>query len=46
MLPVNAFSVILAVFLCINGFTSYPVQILCAFEIIEQFKFFNNKIDS
>jgi len=29
-----------------NAITSYPVQILCAFEIVEDLKFFKNERDS
>ena len=44
--PDNAMSVLINLFFTINTFTSYPVQILCCFEILETYKFFNNEEDS
>ena len=31
---------------CVNAVTSYPLQILCAFEIVEDLPFFQNPQDS
>jgi amino acid permease len=45
-LPINAFSIIITALLCVNAFSSYPVQILCTFEIIEELSFFKNDHDS
>lgn len=36
LVPLNTFVIITNVFFCINALTSYPVQILCVFEIIEE----------
>jgi amino acid permease len=39
-LPINGFTIFLYILFSINAITSYPIQILCAFEIIEDLKFF------
>ena len=37
LVPVNAMVIFIFVCVCINALTSYPVQILAAFSIIEKF---------
>jgi amino acid permease len=39
-LDISGFTILIDVLFCINAITSYPLQILCAFEIIEDFAFF------
>jgi amino acid permease len=46
LLPINAFTISIMLLFCANALTSYPVQILCLYEIIEDLSFFNNKADS
>jgi amino acid permease len=45
-LPLSAFTIPINIFFCINTLTSYPIQILCAFEIIEEMPFFQQQTDS
>jgi hypothetical protein len=45
-LPLNAFTIPINILFCINALTSYPLQILCAFEIIEDLPFFQKSSDS
>src|SRR5437868_3074921 len=45
-LPLNALTIALTLYFCINALCSYPVQILCVFEIIEEADYFNKKTDS
>jgi amino acid permease len=37
---ITPFTTFIIVCVCINALCSYPVQILCAFDILEQAKFF------
>lgn len=46
MVPINGFVVVCIVLFSINALSSYPIQILCCFEIIEEAKFFNNTEDT
>lgn len=41
LVPINAFTLIINLLFCYNALTSYPVQILCAFGIIEEAPFFH-----
>jgi solute carrier family 36 (proton-coupled amino acid transporter) len=45
-LPITAFTIAIQILFCINALSSYPIQILCAFEIIEDLEFFSRKQDS
>lgn len=45
-LAINGFTIFLYVLFSLNAITSYPVQILCAYEIIEDLKFFKQESDS
>lgn len=45
-LPLSAFTIAINILFCINTLTSYPLQILCAFEIIEDLPFFHNRNES
>lgn len=45
-LPLTAFTIAINILFCINTLTSYPIQILCAFEIIEEMPFFQKQTDS
>lgn len=45
-LPMNAFTIAINLLFCVNALTSYPLQILCAFEIIEDLPYFKNNLDS
>jgi hypothetical protein len=40
------YNIVIICLFCINALASYPIQILCAFEIIEEYKFFNNEVDT
>ena len=42
-LPITGFTIAIQILFCLNALSSYPVQILCAFEIIEDLEFFKNK---
>ena len=46
LVPDEWLSICVNLFFAINTLTSYPVQILCCFEILETYKFFNNDVDS
>lgn len=46
LLPITGFTILINVLFCLNALTSYPVQILCAFEIIEDLPFFKMESDS
>lgn len=39
-LPITKFTIAINILFCLNALTSYPLQILCAFEIIEDLPFF------
>ena len=45
-MPDEWLSICVNLFFAINTLTSYPVQILCCFEILETYKFFSNDVDS
>ncbi len=45
-MPLTAFSIVINVCFCVTAITSYPLQILCAFQIIETLPFFNNNQDT
>jgi len=45
-LGINGFTIFLYILFSINTIASYPIQILCAFEIIEDLKFFRKEYDS
>ena len=45
-LPKIPYNIIIICLFCINALASYPIQILCTFEIIEEYAFFNNPKDS
>lgn len=45
-LEINAFTIVINILFCINAITSYPIQILCCFMIIEKYQFFNQPQDS
>ena len=38
--PINAYVTCVYVFVCINALVSYPLQILAAFDIAEQHRYF------
>ncbi|TNV72261.1 hypothetical protein FGO68_gene13750 [Halteria grandinella] len=46
LLPIGPLTIAINLLFCVNAITSYPVQILCAFEIVEELTFFNNTSDS
>lgn len=45
-LPINGLSILIYILFSFNALSSYPIQILCAFEIIEDLKFFKQESDS
>ncbi|CDW84980.1 UNKNOWN [Stylonychia lemnae] len=45
-LPISGFTILIYVLFSFNAIASYPVQILCAFEIVEDLKFFRQERDS
>jgi len=45
-LSISGFTIIIYILFSFNAIASYPVQILCAFEIVEDLKFFKNDRDS
>ena len=42
LLPINGFTIFITFCVCFNAFCSYPVQILAAFEIIEEHPFYKD----
>eukprot|EP00347_Sterkiella_histriomuscorum_P016583 403352633 len=45
-LKINGLTIFVYILFSYNAIASYPVQILCAFEIIEELKFFKQESDS
>lgn len=45
-LSLNSMTIAVTAYFCINALASYPVQILCVFEIFEEAPFFNKIKDS
>lgn len=45
-LDINGFTIFLYILFSANAITSYPVQILCAYQIVEDLKFFKKETDS
>jgi uncharacterized protein with PQ loop repeat len=43
LVPMDALVMVILTCVCINALTSYPVQMLAAFNIIEKFDIFNRK---
>lgn len=44
--PLDGFAITTNLMFCLNALTSYPIQILCCFELVEKMAFFNNKEES
>ena len=45
-LQITGFTIFINALFNVNAISSYPIQILCAFEIIEELSFFQNEKDS
>jgi len=45
-LPLSAFTIVINALFCVTAITSYPLQILCTFQVIENVPFFNNNKDT
>jgi amino acid permease len=46
LVPMNSFAIFIIALFCVNALTSYPIQVLAVFDIIEEHPYFNQPLDT